>query len=230
MESETTFKSDRARPVIKLVVFMGVILIVKYIVLLLPLLDEIIIENTPMTLKDPIEMLFSTLMLIVWVNFGREIDREITMAVPSFPESGYMIRAFVVLIAVVAGYQVYFPLAKTFISKNLWIYQLGFIVLAIFPIAAMGRTLYQNVDKLINVLMEKGGIRPGKHICKECGKPADEDAKFCPECGGKIIRKSEEKPVETETHNFCPECGNIVSRSAKFCKNCGIRLKKGEEK
>jgi len=54
-----------------------------------------------------------------------------------------------------------------------------------------------------------------KPKCSKCGRLSSEDAKFCPECGGKIII-----PLTN-----CPKCKTPIEESQKFCTNCGTRLK-----
>ncbi len=49
--------------------------------------------------------------------------------------------------------------------------------------------------------------------CTSCSAEVPASAKFCPECGAKIVRKS-----------FCPECGAEASPGAKFCAECGTKL------
>ncbi len=47
--------------------------------------------------------------------------------------------------------------------------------------------------------------------CPQCQHENNETAKFCEECGTKLIRA-------------CPGCGHEVSPRAKFCPECGISL------
>jgi predicted amidophosphoribosyltransferase len=47
-------------------------------------------------------------------------------------------------------------------------------------------------------------------LCPGCGKPVAKDAKFCGECGYKLIKS-------------CPNCGKEVG-SGKFCPDCGTAL------
>lgn len=49
--------------------------------------------------------------------------------------------------------------------------------------------------------------------CTSCSAEVPASAKFCPECGAKIVRKS-----------FCPECGAEAAPGAKFCAECGTKL------
>ena len=51
--------------------------------------------------------------------------------------------------------------------------------------------------------------------CSQCGKKAPEDAKFCPDCGGKIVI-----PITK-----CPSCKKSIEETEKFCMNCGTKLK-----
>ena len=50
-------------------------------------------------------------------------------------------------------------------------------------------------------------------ICSACQTPNPSSAKFCVNCGQKLV---------SEEH--CPECGGVVVKGAKFCPNCGKKL------
>lgn len=45
--------------------------------------------------------------------------------------------------------------------------------------------------------------------CPSCGKSVAAGAKFCPECGARLV---------------CPECGSALVPGAKFCPECGHKL------
>lgn len=49
--------------------------------------------------------------------------------------------------------------------------------------------------------------------CPKCETPLEKNSKFCPECGEKLI-------VRTE----CPACKAKVAADAKFCNECGQKL------
>ena len=51
---------------------------------------------------------------------------------------------------------------------------------------------------------------PRVQKCKNCGAPLAAGAKFCPECGTKVVA-------------VCPKCGTPVS-GGKFCPECGEKL------
>jgi len=44
--------------------------------------------------------------------------------------------------------------------------------------------------------------------CPSCGQPVAKGAKFCPNCGTKLVLE-------------CAECGTSIAPGAKFCSNCG---------
>lgn len=52
--------------------------------------------------------------------------------------------------------------------------------------------------------------------CPNCGSEVDAKAKFCSECGQKIV--VDEKKIS------CPKCGAEVKATAKFCPECGQKL------
>lgn len=55
--------------------------------------------------------------------------------------------------------------------------------------------------------------------CPKCGAQVRKGAKFCPECGSKMISTVK-----------CPKCGAEVRASAKFCPECGSKMDAGPEK
>ena len=77
--------------------------------------------------------------------------------------------------------------------------------------------------------------------CAKCGATLPANAKFCLECGEKVVAVSEETVVCPECgktvakgkfcpecgHKFitaCPKCGAAVTSGAKFCLECGEKL------
>jgi len=52
--------------------------------------------------------------------------------------------------------------------------------------------------------------------CPKCQKPLPPNAKFCLECGEKVVALKENETT-------CPSCGNTVAKG-KFCLNCGAAL------
>ena len=49
-------------------------------------------------------------------------------------------------------------------------------------------------------------------VCPQCHAPVQAGAKFCSNCGAKLIQ-------------VCPECGKVVAPGSEFCSECGCALK-----
>lgn len=115
--------------------------------------------------------------------------------------------------------------------------------------AGMGLGMGINVGNAVGTAMGNGisDIQPETQIeekisvkCTKCGAEIPEGAKFCLECGEKLVTKGKilcpkcdaeipgnakfclecgEKLVHT-----CPKCGSETIRGAKFCLECGEKL------
>ncbi len=57
-------------------------------------------------------------------------------------------------------------------------------------------------------------VNPQTAVCSKCGAPLPQNAKFCLECGEKVV---------TDQTVTCPQCGT-VSPKGKFCPECGKKL------
>ena len=49
----------------------------------------------------------------------------------------------------------------------------------------------------------------GNSVCPSCGQPVTGGAKFCSNCGAKLV---------------CSNCGQPLTPGAKFCSNCGNKI------
>ena len=85
---------------------------------------------------------------------------------------------------------------------------------------------YQNPDSIQDAFSKivSGGKLGYKAIierkkvppkCSKCGRGGDEDQKFCPQCGGKMV-----VPLTN-----CPGCKKPIDETEKFCTECGTKLK-----
>ena len=181
------------------------------------MLTGLYIEDVGMTLASLGKIIVYSIMIIVIWNFGREFAPEFKKLIPAWPESASLLRAIIFLISVVIAYSTFIPLASKFI-KDIWIYQLVFGVLAIFPIVQGGLILYRSVDK-ITTKVEDQATQMASVQCVNCGSPNPPRGKFCQTCGKDVSKKLEEEKVQK-----CPKCGVGNQPNAKFCMNCGDSL------
>ena len=59
-------------------------------------------------------------------------------------------------------------------------------------------------------------------VCKDCGSPVKDGAKFCPRCGNPVaqpVQQPSVRPIAQPPR--CAWCGAQVKGSSKFCPKCG---------
>ena len=78
----------------------------------------------------------------------------------------------------------------------------------------MGKMFVNEMNGALNN-NDQQAAKEAKAKCPKCGAEISANAKFCPECGEKIV---------VATKKFCPECGKEVSIKAKFCPECGAKI------
>ena len=87
--------------------------------------------------------------------------------------------------------------------------------------AGMGMQMGMHMMNEMKKNMQSGSSLNNKNTCKNCGESLSEGAKFCSNCGTKIVTIE-----NTEKKNkFCSECGSVITSDAKFCGECGAKAK-----
>ena len=89
--------------------------------------------------------------------------------------------------------------------------------------AGMGMQMGINMMNEMKKNMEQSSSsnNTSKNTCKNCGEALSEGAKFCSNCGTKVLVSE-----NTEKKNkFCSECGAIIKSDSKFCGECGAKVK-----
>ncbi len=59
--------------------------------------------------------------------------------------------------------------------------------------------------------------------CPRCGKPVDQDDRFCRACGAAI---GAGEPRQQSGTVVCPSCGDTNSPEATLCRSCGVMLRR----
>ena len=69
-----------------------------------------------------------------------------------------------------------------------------------------------SADDEDETVIDKVGKTKVMASCPQCNAPLAANAKFCPECGAKLLEKK-----------FCAECGAALTPGVKFCPECGTK-------
>ena len=206
----------------------GVTLVMLWIIGLvlkkLPMLQELKVTKAPFSGAAIAGMVISLLMVGILVKFAVEFGRQLRVALPQFPESGIVVASLVYIIAIVIAYDALLPLGGLLLEEDMWVYQLGFLALAMIPLCMGGLTLYRNADKIIDLFTTRiARVTADVVTCPKCGASNERDAKFCSGCGAELV-VSEKPGLIT-----CHECGAESKPGARFCSQCGAELVPPEE-
>lgn len=83
---------------------------------------------------------------------------------------------------------------------------------------AVGGMMSNTVNTVMSQSQNEDAISlKGNLKCAKCGVPLSPDAKFCLQCGEKVVSASSDNEI------VCHQCGAKVPK-AKFCLECGISL------
>lgn len=83
----------------------------------------------------------------------------------------------------------------------------------------MGVEMMKQMGSMMSSSSLQSTKKPSKATCSGCGHHLSLSAKFCPECGMKVVASQPIKQVK-----FCPECGHQVEAGTKFCPECGHKM------
>ncbi len=105
----------------------------------------------------------------------------------------------------------------TEVARNEAVGQFTNLGVGLGTMAGIGGTVAGTVSTAMNdSLKQTDGSVSIEAKCAKCGATLPKNAKFCLECGEKVISASSETVV-------CPECGKTVTKG-KFCPECGHRF------
>jgi len=86
---------------------------------------------------------------------------------------------------------------------------------------SVGGIMSNTVQKAMTPGAQQPAQQPAQEpaaACAKCGAQLPAGAKFCLECGEKVVAQEEKKGVA------CPKCGAQLPAGAKFCLECGSSL------
>lgn len=184
------------KPVIKLVIGLVSLLIIRYIVSVIPMVKDARVSGMPVTPLQIVRAVINTVILVVLLNFGRELKRVGRNIFQKFTEVGDVANMVVILITICIAYTVYDELVYRLLLRGRysWIYPVFFLCIALIPIYLLGSTLYKNIDKFTELLAGKLQTDAEEEaiVCSNCGEPLGPDTKFCPNCGQPVSEEEAE--------------------------------------
>ena len=217
-------------PVLKLVITVAGLLLLQALVSALPMVREIPVPSClPLPVLEIVKVVIATVILVLLVNFSFEIEDNLEVTFPSFPQGGAIARWLIFLIAILVAYGAYRLLAEAFLGTYAWVYALVFLGLALVPLINMVLLSYQNIDKLIGVAVAgmqtfgtgRGASQgKGQVQCASCGTALNPGAKFCRGCGAPVPEQSTAEVTPLQ----CSQCGVTLSVGSKFCPECGTQV------
>lgn len=214
-------------PVLKLVIAAVGLLILQVLVSALPMVREIPVPSgLPLPVLEIVKVVIASVILVLLVNFAFEIEDNLEITFPAFPQGGIIVRWSVLLVAVLLAYGTYRILAETFLGAYVWLYPLVFLGLALVPLVSMVLLSYQHIDKLIGVALtgiqtvstggETGRVK-GQVRCASCGVVLHPGVKFCRVCG----TPASVQETHLKASPQCASCGASLNAGTKFCGDCG---------
>src|SRR5687768_565538 len=95
-------------PVLKLVIAVVGLLILQVLVSALPMVREIPVPSgLPLPVLEIVKVIIASVILVLLVNFAFEIEDNLEVTYPAFPQGGGIVRWFVLLVAVLLAYGTY---------------------------------------------------------------------------------------------------------------------------
>ena len=212
---------ELVRPVVKLVVSLIVLGVIGAIVHYLPgLYTEI--PGVSVSIAAFAEAVIAIFIILVILNFGRDVSPKIGRLLPDFPESEIIVHNIILLIAIIVAYSSFKGAAYPFLQGAVWLYSIIFLSIAIIPTYRIAATLFGNIEKITEMITKKITETPPETIrCPNCGVVVKK-SKYCSNCGAKLEPKPEIEIKRKE--KICSRCGFRNDPDAKYCSNCGARI------
>lgn len=203
--------------IVGLLITIIVLLIVKAILVKLPAMENIVVAHISIaTVASAVISLIILILVIIW---GQDISMRTARILPTFPESEPLINKFLILIALIIAYTIFYEIFVPFLYQIgvPWLYPIIFLIAAIFPVYQLIVVITGSSGKIVDLFAgaRERVISKQTIICTNCGAEVPM-SKFCRQCGKELVAK-------TTTLN-CPSCGKDLKPGAKFCIFCGAKF------
>jgi ribosomal protein L40E len=205
-------------PIVRVIIILVFLAVLSAVMQKLPMLQDLYFADLGITAAGLSKSLILLIMVAMLWNFAREFSPALQEIFPKFPESTTFLRYVVFLISVVMIYGALKPIIRNLIYEYLWVYELSFVLLGLFPVILGGMLLYRSTDRIVGSVSNKAS-RMMEIPCPHCSAPNSPNGKFCQKCGKELVRR----PVPV-TGKICPKCNSENTQIADFCSKCGAKL------
>ena len=205
-------------PIVRVIIILVFLAILSAVLQKLPMLQDLYFSDVGITAAGLSKSLVSLIMVVMLWNFTREISPALQEVFPKFPESTTFLRYVVFLVSVVIIYGALLSIIRNLIYEYIWIYELSFVLLGLFPVILGGMLLYRSTDRIVGSVSNQAS-KMMEIPCPHCSAPNSPNGKFCQKCGKELTMRP--APV---TVKKCTNCNSENSPSADFCSKCGTKL------
>ncbi len=206
-------------PLFRLITGLIILAVINWILTSIPMVKALSIPGLPITIAAIISVIVGIIMIVILLNFSRDVAPAMKHTWPAMPETGSIISSGVTLGIIIVAYLMFDDFFRPIIANYWWLYILVFLVLAIYPTTILVISLYRVSGHLadmvtVKVAQDRGELRK----CTVCGELVPANAKYCPNCSSYLVVQ-QLQPVR------CAKCGAENTPAANFCMICAAPLK-----
>lgn len=217
--TKKTLTSDFYKPLINLAVGLLILIVINAILVNLPMVQRLKIPGVPFYATAIVSAVIGIIMIYLFIAFRRDFMPRLQNSFPESPLVWRIVSAAIILAIILVAYSMFDRIILPYMNGFSWVYHLGFLIIALFPLYTIIMALYRSAGKISELLTGKVAEATGEMTkCPTCNKTVKSDAKFCPECGANMTIIF--KPPVT----ICSKCGKENDPGNKFCSNCGNSL------
>ena len=181
-----------ARPAVRLGIGLVALLLVRFIVNRLPMLEgSMAIDGFVLSYSSIGSALIDTLIILLILSFGTDIGRQLGVLYPRFRQLSQITTLVTTLVVLLIAYNSYGSVGSALL-RDQGIYDLIFLLITAVALIALLYISYRNMDQLTDLVMGRFEAAVKSRKCPECGAAIKGHSKFCIECGHPLssVKKS----------------------------------------
>ena len=172
------------KPTIEVIITLIILAIINAVVKSLPGINADIPGLDMWSLPTIISAIISTIMIVVVWRYGLIISPLLHNRYPKFMELRTIVMDVIYLICLGLAYGAYRGLLGEFMYEFIWIYDIAFLLIGLFLVYILAKTLIKSTDKLSEIISTNvSQATTVSKICKNCHAENPASNKFCDKCG-----------------------------------------------